>query len=68
MTSDDFAYTDPHDLRAEQAVLGAMLLSAAAAAECLSALAAADFYRRAHQVVFAGHPRAGARAARPPTP
>ena len=51
---DDFAEPDPHDMRAEQAVLGAMLLSAAAAAECLSALTADDFYRPAHQVVFAG--------------
>ena len=49
---DDFADTDPHDLHAEQAVLGAMLLSAAAAEECLSALAAGDFYRPAHGVIF----------------
>ena len=51
---DDFTEYAPHDLRAEQAVLGAMLLSVAAAAECLSALGADDFYRPAHQVVFAG--------------
>ncbi len=50
---DDFAEPDPHDFAAEQAVLGSMLLSAKAAAECLSALSAGDFYRPAHQVVFA---------------
>ena len=50
----DFTEPDPHDTAAEQAVLGAMLLSAAAAAECLSALSSADFYRPAHQVIFAG--------------
>jgi replicative DNA helicase len=51
--ADDFAEADPHDIAAEQAVLGAMLLSASAAAECLSALSSADFYRPAHQVIFA---------------
>jgi hypothetical protein len=51
---DDFAEPDPHDTHAEQAVLGAMLLSASAAAGCLSALSSADFYRPAHQVIFAG--------------
>jgi hypothetical protein len=49
---DDFTSPDPHDLAAEQAVLGAMLLSAAAAGECLSALFADDFYRPGHQVIF----------------
>jgi len=53
MTSDDFTTMDPHDLGAEQAVLGAMMLSASAAAECLQALTAMDFYRPAHQHVFA---------------
>lgn len=51
---DDFAAPDPHDTVAEQAVLGAMLLSAAAATECLSALSADDFYRPSHQVIFKG--------------
>jgi hypothetical protein len=51
---DDFAVLDPHDTNAEQAVLGGMLLSAAAAAQCLSALAPDDFYRPAHQVIFTG--------------
>lgn len=49
---DDFAQTDPHDLPAEQAVIGSMLLSAAAVAECLSVLGADDFYRPGHRVIF----------------
>jgi hypothetical protein len=51
---DDFATPDPHDTAAEQAVLGAMLLSARAAAECLAKLGADDFYRPAHRVIFTG--------------
>jgi replicative DNA helicase len=50
--ADDYA-AEPHDIAAEQAVLGAMMLSEASAAACLSALAAPDFYRPAHQVIFA---------------
>jgi replicative DNA helicase len=49
---DDFAEPDPHDLAAEQAVLGSMLLSAVAASECLSALNPDDFYRPGHHVIF----------------
>lgn len=49
---DDFTSPDPHDIAAEQAALGAMLLSAAAAAACLSALSPDDFYRPAHQLIF----------------
>jgi len=54
MTYDDaFAGpAPPHDIHAEQAVLGAMMLSAAGAAHCLSLLAAEDFYRPAHGTVF----------------
>jgi hypothetical protein len=52
VTDDDFAMTEPHDIGAEQAVLGSMLLSAAAAESCLQALSAEDFYRPAHQVIF----------------
>jgi len=52
MTDDDFTTPEPHDLAAEQAVLGAMMLSEAAAADCLQALVADDFYRPAHQVVY----------------
>jgi len=49
---DDFTQPDPHDLAAEQAVIGSMLLSAAAAAECLETLVAGDFYRPGHRVIF----------------
>src|SRR4249920_94916 len=44
---------EPYDPAAEQAVLGAMMLSPAAAARCLHALTAADFRRPAHRLVFA---------------
>jgi replicative DNA helicase len=50
---DSFAIPDPHDIAAEQAVLGAMMLSAAAAGSCLAALSDGDFYRPAHGVIFA---------------
>src|ERR1035441_5433450 len=49
----DFGRPDPHDLAAEQAVLGAMMLSAAAAETCRSALGADDFYRPAQSLIFA---------------
>jgi len=45
--------TEPHDIAAEQATLGAMLLSAAAAEACRQALVPVDFYRPAHQIIFA---------------
>jgi replicative DNA helicase len=50
---DNAAPRDPHDIAAEQAVLGAMMLSAAAAEECRAALGREDFYRPAHGVIFA---------------
>ncbi|WP_214412314.1 DUF3987 domain-containing protein [Sphaerisporangium fuscum] len=43
----------PHDIDAEQAVLGCMLLSSEAAATAAGLLAEADFFRPAHQIVFA---------------
>ena len=46
------AQTPPHDIPAEQAVLGSIMLSAASAAHCLSRLAAEDFYRPAHGTIF----------------
>ena len=49
---DDFTDAGPYDIAAERAVLGAMMLSAAETANCLSALTAADFYRPAHHVIF----------------
>jgi len=50
---DSFSRPDPHDIAAEQAVLAAMMLYASAAAECAQTLTAADFYRPAHQLIFA---------------
>ncbi|HEX3961323.1 MAG TPA: DnaB-like helicase N-terminal domain-containing protein [Trebonia sp.] len=49
----DIADLGPYDIAAEQAVLGSMMLSAAAAHECLSSLTDADFARPAHQIAFA---------------
>lgn len=49
---EDFASLEPHDIAAEQAVLGAMLLSAAAAESCRAALSPDDFYRPAHGLIF----------------
>lgn len=43
---------DPHDIPAEQAALGAMLLSAAAAEQCRQVLVPGDFYRQAHQRIY----------------
>lgn len=43
----------PHDLGAEQCVLGAMMLTATAAARAVELLRAEDFYRPAHSTVFA---------------
>lgn len=49
---DDFARPLPHDIQAEQAVLGSMMLSAAALGECLELLTVRAFHRPAHQIVF----------------
>ncbi|MCL6631758.1 MAG: replicative DNA helicase [Alicyclobacillus herbarius] len=43
----------PQHIEAEQAVLGAMLISADAVAEAAEWLEADDFYRRSHQLIFA---------------
>ena len=43
----------PHDLAAEESLLGAMLLSPAAVVEATAVLGAEDFYRPAHRHVFA---------------
>jgi hypothetical protein len=50
--ADEFSASDPHDIAAEQAVLGSMMLSAAAAEACRQALSRDDFYRPAHGVIF----------------
>ena len=42
----------PHDLNAERALLGAMLLSSEIQNEALTQLTIADFYRTAHQTIF----------------
>lgn len=52
MYPDDEFAAEPHDIEAEQAVLGAMMGSPAAAEQCMQALSAADFYRPAHGVIF----------------
>ncbi len=43
----------PHDLGAEQCVLGSMMLNPHAAAHAVELVRAEDFYRAAHSVVFA---------------
>ena len=44
--------TPPHDVAAEQSVLGAMLLSKDAIADVVEEIREADFYRPAHQIIF----------------
>jgi hypothetical protein len=44
--------TPPHDVAAEQATLGGMLLSATVIAEVTSLVRAADFYRPAHELIY----------------
>ena len=46
------ARVPPHDLAAERALLGAMLLTAAAIADAVESTSADDFYRPAHAHVF----------------
>ncbi len=56
--------TPPHDIAAEEAVLGGMLVSTEAVTDVRDVLAGRDFYRPAHELVFAailrlhaaGHP------------
>ncbi len=48
---DEFERTPPHDLAAEQCVLGGMLLSKDAISDVLDVIKAHDYYRPAHQVV-----------------
>jgi replicative DNA helicase len=48
----EFERTPPHDLAAEQCVLGSMLISQTAIAEVIELLQARDFYRPAHQTVY----------------
>ncbi len=46
-----FERTPPHDLAAEQCVLGGMMLSKDAISDVLDVIKAQDYYRPAHQVV-----------------
>jgi replicative DNA helicase len=46
------AAVPPHNIEAEESVLGAVLLSAEAANVALEALHADDFYKPAHQLIF----------------
>nr|WP_318836477.1 replicative DNA helicase [Actinomadura rudentiformis] len=47
-----FERTPPHDINAEQGVLGGMLLSPDAIAEVVEVLRTQDFYRPAHQIIY----------------
>ena len=47
-----FDRTPPQDLAAEQAELGAMMLSKDAIADVIETLRSTDFYRPAHEIVF----------------
>lgn len=48
----DFARTPPQDLVAEQSVLGGMMLSKDAIADCVEVLRGNDFYRPAHESIY----------------
>ena len=61
------ARVPPHNLDAEESLLGAMLLSRDAIAAALECCVAEDFYKPAHGHVF-GAVTALYRAASPPTP
>ena len=49
--SEEFERTPPHDIAAEQCVLGGMLLSKDAISDVLEVIRGADYYRPAHQLV-----------------
>jgi replicative DNA helicase len=48
----EFERTPPQDVMAEQCVLGGMMLSKDAIADCVEAVRGVDFYRPAHQLVY----------------
>src|SRR5712691_11631744 len=50
-TPADFGRTPPHDVTAEQCVLGGMLLSKDAISDVIEVIRPADHYRPAHQLV-----------------
>ena len=45
-------YLPPHNVEAEQSVLGAMLLETAAVEKAAESLSSEDFYRETHQILF----------------
>ncbi|WP_062346920.1 replicative DNA helicase [Herbidospora yilanensis] len=47
-----FERTPPHNIEAEQSVLGGMILSKDAIADVVEVLRADDFYRPAHQIIY----------------
>ncbi|MGW0250264.1 replicative DNA helicase [Nocardia goodfellowii] len=49
---EDFGRQPPHDMAAEQSVLGGMLLSKDAIADVVEVLRPGDFYRPAHQAIY----------------
>ena len=49
--SEEFERTPPHDIAAEQCVLGGMLLSKDAISDVLEVIKGQDYYRPAHQIV-----------------
>jgi replicative DNA helicase len=49
--NDDFERTPPHDMAAEQCVLGGMLLSKDAISDVIEVIRPADHYRPAHQLI-----------------
>jgi replicative DNA helicase len=49
--NEDFERTPPHDIAAEQCVLGGMLLSKDAISDVLEVIKGPDYYRPAHQIV-----------------
>ena len=50
--NEDFGRQPPHDMAAEQSVLGGMLLSKDAIADVVEVLRPGDFYRPAHEAVY----------------
>jgi replicative DNA helicase len=48
---EDFERTPPHDIAAEQCVLGGMMLSKDAISDVIEVIRSADHYRPAHQIV-----------------
>jgi len=48
----EFGRTPPQDLVAEQSVLGGMMLSKDAIADCVEVLRGVDFYRPAHEAIY----------------